>query len=103
MKAVMDGLAYRYRFAPRVSLDEAKETLMLAVVAVKALFGGCRVRMDAAWASDESLNVIVIDAGTLVGMTISLIFTAFAVSEFGSDAVDVRQVRTLASDSPANS
>lgn len=99
----MNRICYRYRFAGDVDLLEAKDTLLLAMLAAEGLFGPVRVRMDAAWASDESINVIVIDAGTLVGMTVSLIFTAFITSEFGASAFDVRQVETLPTSFGANS
>ena len=91
----MYRISYRYRFASEVDLGEAKRTLLLALLAVEGLFGPTRVRMDAAWAIDDSINVIAIDAGTLVGMTVSLIFTAFITAEFGADAFDVRQVETV--------
>jgi hypothetical protein len=88
--------AYRYRFKDRTTLREAEDTLLLAMLAAEGLFGRCRVRMDSAWAVDRSINTIVIDAGTLVGLTISLIFTAFITAEFGADAFDVRRVETTA-------
>lgn len=91
----MNRIGYRYRFARNINLTEAKDTLLLALLATDGLFGRSRVRMDAAWATDESINVIVIDAGTLVGMTVSLIFTAFITSEFGPDAFDARQIEML--------
>ena len=88
----MSRIGYRYHFAKDTDLHEAEDTLLLALLAAEGLFGRCRVRMDSAWAVDESINVIVIDAGTLVGMTVSLIFTAFITAEFGASAFDVRQV-----------
>lgn len=88
--------AYRYRFRDQASLHEAEETLLLALLAAEGLFGRCRLRMDVAWAMDESINTLVIDAGTLVGMTTNLIFTAFITTEFGADAFDVRRVETIA-------
>ena len=91
----MTRIGYRYRFAKDIDLRDARDTLLLALLAAEGLFGRGRVRMDSAWAGDESINVIVIDAGTLVGMTISLIFTAFITAEFGTDAFDVRQVETF--------
>jgi len=88
----MSRIGYRYHFAKDTDRREAEDTLMLTLLAADGLFGRCRVRMDAAWAVDESINVIVIDAGTLIGMTVSLIFTAFITAEFGASAFDVRQV-----------
>ncbi len=87
--------AYRYRFTERIDLEDAQDTLQLALLAAEGLFGRTRVRMDAAWATDESINVLVVDAGTPVGMAVNLIFTAFATAEFGTDAFDVRRVEML--------
>jgi hypothetical protein len=91
----MNQIGYRYRFAGNTNLTAAKSTLSLAVLAAEGLFGRTRVRMDLAWGSDEIINVIFIDAGTLVGLTINLIFTAFITAEFGPDAFDVRQIEIL--------
>lgn len=88
--------AYRYRFRDQANLREAEDTLLLAMLAAEGLFGRCRLRMDVAWVIDESINTLVIDADTLVGMTINLIFTAFITAEFGADAFDVRRVETIA-------
>ena len=88
----MNRIGYRYRFSRNVDLREARDTLLLALLAAEGLFGRTRVRMDAAWAEDAVLNVLVVDAGTLVGMTVCLIFTAFLTAEFGADAFDVRKV-----------
>lgn len=88
----MNRIGYRYRFSRDVDLREPRDTLLLALLAAEGLFGRTRVRMDAAWAEDEALNVLIVDAGTLVGMTGCLIFTAFLTAEFGADGFDVRQV-----------
>lgn len=91
----MNQIGYRFRFARDVDLREAKDTLLLALLAAEGLFGRSRVQMDAAWAADESINTLLIDAGTLVGLTVSLILTAFITAEFGADAFDVERVETL--------
>jgi len=93
----MNRIGYRYRFFRDIDLREARGTLLLALLAAEGLFGRTRVRMDAAWAEDDGINVIVIDAGTLVGITVCLIFTAFLTAEFGADGFDVRQVPLQAS------
>lgn len=88
--------AYSYKFRNQDHLNEAQDTMLLALLAAEGLFGRCRVRMDAAWAADETINVIVIDAQTLVGTAVSLIFTAFLNADIGADAFDVRRVEILA-------
>jgi hypothetical protein len=88
--------AYRYRFAERVGLRDAGDTLLLAVLAVEGLFGAARVRMDFAFATDEAIRVIVVDASTDVGQAVSGIFTAFLSREFGPDAFCIRRVEGVA-------
>jgi hypothetical protein len=88
----MDRIGYRYRFSKDVDLREARDTLRLAQLAAEGLFGRCRVEMDTAWVSDPSIHTIVVHAGTLVGMSVCLIFTAFLKAEFGAAAFDVHQV-----------
>jgi hypothetical protein len=83
--------AYRYRFADRVGLRDAGDTLLLSVLAVEGLFGAARVRMDFAFATDEAIRVIVVDASTDVGQAVSGIFTAFLSREFGPDAFCVKR------------
>ena len=91
--------AYRYRFADRVDLREAGDTLLLAVLAADGLFGAARVRMDAAFATDESINVIIVDASTDVGQAVSGVFTAFLTREFGCRAFSVIRVDGIAGNS----
>jgi hypothetical protein len=88
--------AYRYRFAERVGLRDAGDTLLLAVLAVEGLFGAARVRMDFAFATDEAIRVIVVDASTDVGQAVSGIFTAFLSREFGPDAFCIKRVEGVA-------
>ena len=88
--------AYRYRFADRVDLREAGDTLLLAVLAAEGLFGAAQVRMDAAFATDETIRVIVVDASTDVGDAINRIFTTFLTREFGSGAFCVKRVEGVA-------
>lgn len=88
--------AYRYRFADRVDLQDAGDTLLLAVLAAEGLFGAARVRMDLAFAVDETIYVIVVDASTNVGRAVNGIFTAFVSREFGPDAFCVKRVQGLA-------
>ena len=88
----METNAYRYRFSEDIDIQDAEDTLRLALVAAEGIFGRTRIRMDAWYAVDETINVIIVDASTLVGMTVNLIFTAFITVEFGSGEFDVRQV-----------
>ena len=77
---INDG--YRYRFGRGVDLRDAEDTLLLALLAVEGIYGECRVRMDAAYAVDQTLGVIVVDGSTEVGQDVCGIFTAFLTREF---------------------
>ena len=88
--------AYRYRFAERVDLRDAGDTLLLAMLATEGLFGAARVRMDFAFATDEAIRVIVVDASTDVGLAVNGIFAAFVSREFGPDAFCVKRVECVA-------
>lgn len=87
--------AYRYKFADHVDLGEARDTLRLAIVAAEGLVGEARIRLDAAYALDPSINVIVVGASTEVGRIINAIFVAFISREFGREAFDVLHVECL--------
>ncbi len=88
--------AYRYRFSEDIDLQDAEDTLRLALLAAEGIFGRTRVRMDAWYAVDESINVIIVDASTPVGMVANLVFGAFLAREFGVNAFDVRRVQLVA-------
>lgn len=91
----MKNVLYRYRFDWHEDFQDARATLLLAVLAAEGLYGQARVRMDARYAIDPAILVLMIDAGTDVGEDINAIFTAFILREFGSDCLHVRRVEGL--------
>lgn len=91
----MNNVAYRYRFRPDIDLKEAQDTLLLAVVAAEGIFGQTRVRMDVECDLDPSINVIVVDADTVVGQVVNQIFTALISREFGRGRFLVRRVELV--------
>lgn len=84
----------RYTFSQSVSMREAEETLLLAVLAVESLFGESTVRLDASFSIDSARRVCVIDANTDVGRAICRVFTGFVSREFGSDAFEIHRVES---------
>ena len=82
---------YRYRFSRDIALGEVEDTLLLSILAAEGLFGEAQVRMDAGYAADPSIHTIIVDASTDVGQTVSAIFTAFILREFGRHAFHVRR------------
>jgi len=83
---------YRYRFERDVPMREARESLLLAVLAAECLHGESRVRLDAEYRFSRAKRTCVIDATTEVGRDISRIFTGFAIKEFGEDAFHVERI-----------
>ena len=92
----MPAQAYRYRFREDVELSDAELILRAAILAAEGLYGEAQVRMDAAYAIDESIRVIVVDASTAVGQDICAIFTRFLIAQYGPRAFCVRCVERQA-------
>ena len=82
----------RYTFSQSVSMREAEETLLLAVLAVESLFGESTIRLDASFSVDSSRRACVIDASTDVGRAICRVFTGFVSREFGSDVFEIHRI-----------
>ena len=91
----MDSPLYRYKFADRVDLADAEETLLLSILATEGLYGQARVRMDAGYAIGPAIGVIVVDASTDVGRAVNGIFTSFLMREFGPESFGVKRVAGL--------
>ena len=83
---------YRFRFRNCIDLGEAHKTLLLSLLAASGIHGEVRLRMDARYAVDLVLNVLVIDVSTDVGQDVAGIFTAFITREFGPAAFTVRSL-----------
>jgi len=82
---------YRYVFVDGVPIDDAEESLLLAVLAVECLHGESRVRLDAGYFFDKAKRACVVDASTDVGRDICRIFTGFLSREFGEDSFRVER------------
>ena len=57
---------YRYRFTAKVPLDQAEETLLLAVYAAEGVHGAARVRLEAGYLLDRKTRTCVVEASTAV-------------------------------------
>ena len=84
--------AYRYTFTPQVPLQEAIESLYLAIFAAEGVHGRAQVRLDAGYALEKAKRAIAVNAGTPVGKTVSQIFTSLLTRQFGEDAFSVQHV-----------
>jgi len=87
----MNG-AYRYALASGVPLQDAIESLYLAIFAAEGVHGRAQVRLDFSYAVDKSVRSLNVDAGTPVGRTVSQIFTALLARQFGEGAFTVEHV-----------
>ena len=84
--------AYRYTFREKVPLQEAIESLYLAIFASEGIHGRAQVLLEAGYAFDEPKRTLVVAAASAVGKTISRIFTALLSRQFGEGAFSVEQV-----------
>lgn len=91
-KNAVSNEVYRYCFAPNVSFEEVKASLVLALLATESLHGQAQVRLDAAHAVDDDKRSFVVDASTLVGRDLNRLFAGFISREFGADAFQVERV-----------
>src|SRR5689334_17338467 len=91
---------YRYTFTPDVPVEEVESTLLLALLAVEALYGEVQTRLDAAHFFDSDQRACVIDAGTAVGRDVNRLFVGFVRREFGEDAFRVERVHTISCQEP---
>lgn len=85
----MDRRVYRYVFDDDVSMEEAEQTLHLALFAAGGIHGDALVAMDFSYLCEEKDQTIICDGTTNAGLTVCLIYTALAQREFG-DKVTIR-------------
>lgn len=90
-----DGI-YRFTFSPPVALDEAEDTLHLAIIAAESLHGQPQVRMDASYFLDRVGRCCTLNANLPVGRDVCRIFTGFLIEEFGESAFTVRRIAAKA-------
>jgi hypothetical protein len=89
----MQTTAFRYRF-PELTVEEAEDTLLLALLAAEALRGESEVRLDAKHHFDAESHCCVIDAATPVGRDLNRLFVGLLRNEFGADAFCVERIQT---------
>jgi len=93
---------YRYEFTSDLPIDEATESLALAVLTVESLHGRTKVRLDASFKLDLKQRTCVVDASTDVGRDIACVFTGYLAREFGERAFRVhRLTKDIAPGAPA--
>jgi hypothetical protein len=85
-------IVYRYRFGPQVPLEQAEETLLLALYGAEGLHGAARVRLEAGYTLDPKARVFVVEGTTAAAEAVARIFTGFLGREFGEDAFQVERI-----------
>jgi len=88
----MDRILNCYRFTEKVQMQEAEDSLMLAVLAAEGIYGRSRVRLETSFAFDPAKRSCVIDATTEVGQHVSRIFTTFITKQFGEEAFRIERL-----------
>ena len=84
--------AYLYTFEKKVPLQEAVESLYLAIFASEGIHGRAQVLLEAGYAFDQRKRTLVVAAASEVGKTISRIFTALLSRQFGERSFSVALV-----------
>ena len=83
---------YKYQFREGLDLRDVEDTMLLTFLAAEGLFGEARVRMDGAHEADRENRALTVDAATAVGQFINMVFTVYAIREFGRDAFTVHRL-----------
>ena len=82
---------YRYTFDKAISMLEAEDTLILAVLAVESLFGESAVKLETSYSVNALERTCVIDARSAVGRALCRIFTGYLRLEFGRNAFEIHR------------
>jgi hypothetical protein len=88
----MTTKTYEFRLAATVSVQEACDTLRLAVLAAEAVHGESDVAIDGGHHLDAASRTCRITADTPVGRDLLRLFAAFLRREFGPGAFRVLRV-----------
>lgn len=88
----MAKTVYRYVFSEHVKAQEVEATLVLAELAVEALHGAARMKLDARHFFDEARRACAIDASNEIGEQLNRVFVHYLALEFGEGAVTVERV-----------
>ncbi len=83
---------HRFTIAGQVSLEEAEQSLHLAMIVAEGLFSPAAVRLDFRYRLDESARVFVLDVATDVGTHVSRVFATLLAKEFGDDGFEVTRL-----------
>lgn len=89
----MERELYRYKLGDQVSMHDAEEMLLLALLGTESIHGAAQTRLDVAHSVDEEERAFVIDAATEVGIDLNRLFTGFLLREFGQDSFRVQRLR----------
>lgn len=81
----MYSVAYRYKFAEDVDMVSIEETLLLSLIAVEAIYGRPRVRLEASFKFTKLDRECVISGESELNRILGRIFFEFVSRELGED------------------
>jgi hypothetical protein len=80
---------HRFEFDPQVPMCEVRDTLSLAILATRSVFGRRLFTLRADYALSECYRNCWIDVSTDVGRHLHQVFHGFVASEFGPHSFKV--------------
>lgn len=89
----MEHKRYRFAFDNADEMVGARAALRTAFIAVAAIYGRTALMLDTLVCWKPRVNVIEIDASTLVGRKLACVFAGLCTHEFGDGAFRVEAVR----------
>ena len=87
----MNGTIHKFHLGEQVDSAAAKESLLLAELAARCLYGEARTRLEAVFRFDGEARICEIDAASEVGQSIARIFAGFLAREFGERSFRVER------------
>ena len=79
----------KYKFKDSVDMEQAEDTLLLAIIAAEALHGRAAVRQEARYIFSEVKRSCVIERRGKISEDIIKLFTGFLIKEFGEESFSV--------------
>ena len=88
----MNDTGYRYTLHSRIPMQDAQDSLVLAILTVECLHGSAQTQLDLAHEFDPKRRTCLIDAATQVGRDLNRLFTGYLQREFGPNSFRVERL-----------
>lgn len=83
---------YRYTFSPLVRFAHVEDSLQLALIAVSAIHGESRTKLEAFHSTNPERSLCAIDATGEVGRDLCRVFHGYCTREFGEEGFTVSRI-----------